>query len=91
MQVADNHDHDRLEEEAVRVGDRATATAFHRGWGHRESVDELDQGDKQSRLTYHHEHLHITFGLATAMMWGKAASGQAAAAFSFMTRPQLNG
>jgi hypothetical protein len=46
-------------------------------WGQRESVNELDKRDKHGVLAYHHRYLHITFGLATAMMWGKAANGQA--------------
>jgi hypothetical protein len=72
-----DHDHDGLEEKGVRVGARTPPPSLLWRWGQRESVNELDKRDKHGVLAYHHRYLHITFGLATAMMWGKAANGQA--------------
>ena len=50
-QMSDDHDHQRLQEQAVRVG-LGPASPVGRG-RHRDTVDQPQEGDKDSSLGYH--------------------------------------
>src|SRR5512143_220363 len=48
-----DHDHQRFQEQSIRVGYRATTRALGRGWGYRNAVNHLYQADQQTLTQYH--------------------------------------
>jgi hypothetical protein len=68
VQTADNHGHECLEEQVVRVGQRSAAPTFRRRGQLRQTIHDGHECDKQQRLGSQRVRLHAISGLATRMM-----------------------
>src|SRR5215218_7519406 len=90
MEVTDDHYHQGLEEEPIRVHSWAAGATLVGGrWWDRHAIYQFDEGDKQTLLAYHRGYLHKSFWCGNHDDVVAAASGQPRTRPLFMTRPQL--
>jgi HTH-like domain/Integrase core domain len=79
MQMPKDHHHQRLQQQAIQVRSRATASTLCRGRRDRYLTDQLYQRDKQGLVFYHGGYLRVLDGVVTTMMRRWPRDGQALA------------
>src|SRR2546428_10411597 len=76
--MANNHDHDCFQKQAICVDDRMPSASFRWQCRHRYTIDEFDSRDKQRVLRYH-RNASCLCSVTTTMIgaspcWGKPSA-----------------